>query len=256
MLLEITDLHKSFDGKVIYDGLNLTLQPGELAVIMGRSGTGKSVLLKHLTGLLRPDSGSIKIDGKEITNLSEREMYPVRMRFGMIFQNAGMLQSLNVAENVALPLIEVRGCDYKDVMHRVSEVLERVGLEGRENQSVSTLSGGQRKRVAIARAMLQEADCYLFDEPTAGLDPPMSQTVDDIIEQVNRETGSTVIVVTHDLVSAFALGKVLHLLHDGKIVESGTPEEFRQSTHSQVRQFLSRGQCMEAGVSSAEVPRP
>lgn len=241
MHIEIRDLHKSFDTLHVYRGLNLTIEPGQICVIMGRSGMGKSVMLKHLTGLLRPDKGRILIDGKDITRLSESDLYPIRMRFGMIFQNGGMLQSLNVRDNVALPAVEVRGCDLTKVMASVSEKLAMVGLAGLEQRSVSTLSGGQQKRVAIARALLQNADCLLFDEPTAGLDPPISQTVDDVILQVNRETKATMIVVTHDLVSAFRVGHVLHLLHEGRLVESGTPEEFRKSQNPVVREFLARG---------------
>lgn len=245
MKIELKNLYKSFGKVEVYKGLNMTIESGEMTVVMGRSGAGKSVMLKHLTGLVPPDSGQIVIDGTDISELDENELYKVRMRFGMIFQNGGMLQSLTVAQNVALPLIETKGCDFNDVMGRVSECLGRVGMEGREEQKIGTLSGGQRKRVAIARALVQDADCFLFDEPTAGLDPPMSETVDEIIRQVNRETGATVIVVTHDLVSAFCLGKKIFLLSEGKIVEEGTPEQFRNSDNPYTKQFLSRGRQME-----------
>jgi phospholipid/cholesterol/gamma-HCH transport system ATP-binding protein len=241
MRLEIIDLHKSFGDLVIYDGLNLTIEPGEICVIMGRSGQGKSVMLKHLVGLLQPDAGQILIDGRNIVGLTEHELDPIRRRFGMIFQNGGMLQSLNVEENVALPLLEVKGCDRARVMHSVSEKLAMVGMEGKEKQAVTTLSGGQQKRVAIARALIQDADCILFDEPTAGLDPPISQQVDDVIIDVNRQTGATMIVVTHDLITAFRVGHRLHLLGKGRLVASGTPEEFRRNQDPMVREFLSRG---------------
>ncbi len=247
MRIEIEDLHKSFGDLTVFDGLNLVVEQGEICVILGRSGQGKSVLLKHLVGLLRPDKGSIRIDGKDIVPLAEKELYPYRMRFGMIFQNAGLLQSLNVGENVALPLLEVRGRDYHATMKKVAESLRSVDLEGKERQPVSTLSGGQQKRVAIARALLQDADCLLFDEPTAGLDPLISKTVDDIIVQVNRGTGGTCIVVTHDLVSAFAVGTRIHLLDDGKVAASGTPEEIRNSDNDIVRRFLARSLEPEAG---------
>ena len=240
MKIEIQDLYKSFGSLVVFAGLNLTIEDGEVAVIMGRSGAGKSVLLKHLTGLVKPDKGKILIDGKDIVNLTEAELYRVRMRFGMIFQNGGLLLSLNVRDNVALPLIEMRGNDEKKMYERIKEVLERVDLGGREDQPVTTLSGGQRKRVAIARALLQDADCFLFDEPTAGLDPPMSENVDEIIAQVNKETGATAVVVTHDLTSAFTIGKKLYLLNEGKIAASGTPAEFRKSDHPIVKEFIGR----------------
>jgi len=240
MKIVLEDLHKSFGDLKVLDGLNLQVESGERLVIMGRSGQGKSVLLKHLTGLVQPDSGRILIDGKDLTRMREAQLHPLRMRFGMIFQNAGLLQSLNVEENVALPLLEARGANREDVMHRVGEKLAMVGLAGREKQSVSTLSGGQQKRVAIARALLQNAECLLFDEPTAGLDPPLSKTVDDVILQVNRETNATIVVVTHDLTTAFAVGQRLCLLHQGRIVEDGTPDEFRRSTNPIVQEFLER----------------
>jgi phospholipid/cholesterol/gamma-HCH transport system ATP-binding protein len=241
MRIQIENLHKRFGSLTVFDGVNLTIEPGEVCVILGRSGQGKSVLLKHLVGLLRPDAGRILIDGTDIVPLKEAELYPYRLRFGMIFQNGGMLQSMNVAENVALPLIEVRGADRASIMKKVTEKLEMVGLKGKEQQNVSTLSGGQQKRVAIARALAQDADCLLFDEPTAGLDPPISQTVDEVIEEVNKETKATMIVVTHDLISAFRVAHRMHLLDHGKVVASGTPDDFRKSTNPVVREFLSRG---------------
>lgn len=241
MRIEINNLYKSFPGLKVYQGVNLTIQEGEICVIMGRSGQGKSVLLKHLTGLLKPDSGEILIDGADISRKKERELFAVRRRFGMIFQNGGMLQSLTVGQNVALPLIEVKGHPMEEVRTKVAEKLEMVGLGGREDQEVGTISGGQRKRVAIARALVQGADCLLFDEPTAGLDPPISKTVDDIIMKVNKETGSTMIVVTHDLVSAFTIADRIHLLHEGRIVDSGTPAEILHSRNEITREFLDRG---------------
>lgn len=241
MKIEIKELHKSFGKLKVFDGLNLTIEPGEVCVIMGRSGQGKSVLLKHLTGLMQPDSGEILIDGQNIVGLKERELYDVRRRFGMIFQNSGMLQSLNVEQNVALPLIEGHeNVDYDKIMAGVKEKLEIVDLKDKEKQSVTTLSGGQQKRVAIARALLQEADCLLFDEPTAGLDPPISATVDEVILQVNKETNATVIVVTHDLISAFTVGQRLYLLHEGKLGAAGSPEEFKKSDNEVVKEFLAR----------------
>ncbi len=241
MKIELKNLHKSFGSKKVLNGVNLTIEPGEITVILGRSGQGKSVMLKHLIGLVAPDEGEILIDGVNIAKLSERELFPYRMRFGMIFQNAGLLQSLTVAQNVSLPLIEVRGTDRSKVMDQVREKLKMVDLEGVEDQAVTTLSGGQRKRVAIARALVQNADCMLFDEPTAGLDPPISQTVDDVILKVNEETKATVIVVTHDLISAFYVGQKIYLLDKGRVVHSGTPEDFRDTDNEVVREFFQRG---------------
>ncbi|MCC5877074.1 MAG: ATP-binding cassette domain-containing protein [Candidatus Sumerlaeia bacterium] len=241
MQIEIKNLYKSFGDLKIYQGLDLSINEGEICVIMGRSGQGKSVLLKHLTGLIQPDSGEILIDGENIVGRRERDLYETRRRFGMIFQNGGMLQSLNVAQNVALPLVEVNGESMNKVAGVVAEKLAMVDMKGREHQAVATLSGGQKKRIAIARALVQGADCFLFDEPTAGLDPPISKTVDEVIMQVNKDTGSTMIVVTHDLVSAFTIADRVHLLHDGRIVDSGTPGEILHSENEVTREFLERG---------------
>lgn len=241
MRIEIKNLHKSFGSLKVLDGVDLTIETGEICVIMGRSGQGKSVLLKHLTGLMKPDAGEILIDGEDIVQMTESELAPVRMRFGMIFQNGGMLQSLSVEENVALPLTEVRHMEPAAAMDVAAEKLAMLGLEGKEKQSVSTLSGGQQKRVAIARALAQDAECLLFDEPTAGLDPPISKTIDDVILEVNEKTKCTMVVVTHDLISAFRVGHKIYLLHEGRITESGTPAEFRASKNEVVREFLERG---------------
>lgn len=241
MRIEIRNLYKSFGDLSIYRGVDLTISEGEICVIMGRSGQGKSVMLKHLTGLIQPDSGEILIDGQNIVGRKERELYGIRRRFGMIFQNGGMLQSLNVAQNVALPEVEVGGIPIDKLSDKIAEKLAMVNMEGREKQAVATLSGGQKKRIAIARALMQGADCFLFDEPTAGLDPPISKTVDEVITQVNKETGSTMIVVTHDLVSAFTIADRIHLLHDGRIVDSGTPADILESKNEVTREFLARG---------------
>lgn len=241
MRIEIQDLHKSFGTMQVLRGATLTIEPGEICVILGGSGQGKSVLLKHLVGLEKPDSGRILIDGVDIVHLSERDLAPYRKRFGMIFQNGGILQSLSVGDNVALPLVEIDGQTQAEALVKVKEKLAAVGLAGFETRDVNVLSGGQRKRVAIARALVQDADCLLFDEPTAGLDPVISQTVDDVIEEVNRDTKDTVILVTHDLISAFRLGTRLHLLDKGEIVFSGTPDEFRASEHPAAKRFLARG---------------
>jgi phospholipid/cholesterol/gamma-HCH transport system ATP-binding protein len=190
--------------------------------------------------LLKPDSGRILIDGEDIVPLGERRMLTLRRRFGMIFQGGGMLQSLTVGENVGLALRELDFSRKRDVEKRVSEVLVQVGLEGREDQSPATLSGGQRKRAAIARALTTEADCFLFDEPTAGLDPIMSDNIDRVVADVNEETKATTIVVTHDLISVFALAQRIYMLYDGEIIMAGTPEEFRSSKDKRVQEFLSR----------------
>lgn len=240
MRIRVRDLHLSFGKLDVLKGVNLDIEPGEVAVILGRSGTGKSVLLKLLLGLYRPDAGTIEIDGREITKLPESELFEIRRKFGVIFQSGGLLASLSVGENVGLGLIELTEENDERILDIVKEKLALVNLAGREMQDPSTLSGGQRKRAAVARALTMKSDCLLLDEPTAGLDPPMAATVDEIVEQVNREQKVTCVLVTHDLVSAFALGTKLHLLHEGKVVESGTPEQFKASQHPVVREFLDR----------------
>ncbi|MCB2156596.1 ATP-binding cassette domain-containing protein [bacterium] len=240
MHIKIEDLHKSFGKTVVFDGLNLEIPAGQKAVVVGGSGTGKSVLLKHLVGLIKPDKGRILIDGTDIVPMSERELNPIRRRFGMIFQTGGLLQSLSVGQNVALAMNELTHTSKGEIRRKVAEKLQDVGLEGREDQMPGTLSGGQRKRAAIARALTLETECFLFDEPTAGLDPPMAQTVDEIVLQVNKDIGATTILVTHDLVSVFEVADIVHMLHEGKVIVSATPAEFRASTDERVRRFLAR----------------
>lgn len=257
MEIRLEKLTKRFGPNEVLKGVDLHIQPGQLAVIVGGSGSGKSVLLKHLVGLLRPDSGRVLIDGEDIVGRRERDMGPLRQRFGMIFQGGGMLQSLTVGQNVALPLVELCGFKPGDAMTMVREKLKIVGLEGRENQMPGTLSGGQRKRAAIARALCTKADCFLFDEPTAGLDPIMSENIDEVILETNRSTRATTIVVTHDLISVFTLAQRVFMLWEGHIIFDGTVDEFRNSTHPQVREFLARDrpETTPVSVSSMHVPR-
>jgi len=240
MNISVRDLHLSFGPKKVLQGMNLDVKSGEICVILGGSGSGKSVSLKAILGLVKPDSGSIKIDDKEITGLSEKALNPIRRRFGVIFQSGGLLTSLTVAQNVGLGLSELTKDSPAEIARTVDEQLDTVGLKGRGDQDPSTLSGGQRKRAAIARALTMHSDCLLLDEPTAGLDPPTATTVDNIIQRVNKEKGATCILVTHDLVSAMRLGTTLHLLHEGKILVCGTPKDFRESTNPVVEEFLAR----------------
>lgn len=257
MEIVVDNLTKSFGPNAVLKGVSLRIPAGQLAVIVGGSGSGKSVLLKHLVGLLKPDSGRVLIDGEDIVPKRERDMATLRQRFGMIFQGGGMLQSLTVGQNVGLPLVELCGFKPGDAMTMVREKLKVVGLEGREQQMPGTLSGGQRKRAAIARALCTKADCFLFDEPTAGLDPIMSENIDDVIAATNRTTGATTIVVTHDLISVFTLAQRVFMLFEGRIVFDGTVEEFRNSTNKQVREFLARDhpETTPVSVSSMQVPR-
>ncbi len=240
MHVKIEGLKKSFGGNPILRGIDLEIPSGQLCVILGGSGTGKSVLLKHLVGLYKPDTGRIMIDNEDIVPKTERQMLELRKRFGMIFQGGGMLQSLTVGQNVGLALRELYNESEDKIREIVSEKLESVGLKDREDQMPSTLSGGQIKRAAIARALTTRADCLLFDEPTAGLDPIMSGNIDEVIQEVNQKTNATTIVVTHDLASVFKIAEMVHFLYEGQVIASAPPEEFRQSTDPRVREFLSR----------------
>lgn len=241
MEIVVRDLRKSFGDNEVLRGVNLRVRPGEIAVIIGGSGSGKSVLLKHLIGLVKPDSGEILIDGRDIAPFSETELYPIRRRIGMIFQSGGLLQSLSVGRNVGLALAEHGRLSSGELRRRVAEKLAQVGLAGKEEEMPTNLSGGMRKRVAIARALTLDADALFYDEPTAGLDPPMSQTVDDLIREMKTKTGCTSLVVTHDLASVFSIADSVHMLHQGTIVFSGTPEQLLRCDEESIRRFLARG---------------
>jgi phospholipid/cholesterol/gamma-HCH transport system ATP-binding protein len=240
MEIQVTDLYKAFDGLVVFQGVSLRIEPGSVTVIMGGSGTGKSVFLKHLIGLLRPDSGSIKIDGLEITTLSEREMLPIRARFGMIFQGGALLASLPVGENVGLGLVENHRATRAQAARQARETLALVGLDQAFDLLPESLSGGMRKRAAIARALTMKPDCILYDEPTTGLDPPRSRQIEDLLLEVNHKHGVTSIVVTHDLDCIRRVADHIHMLHEGKIVFSGSNEELWKSQDPVVREFIER----------------
>jgi len=248
MEIQVRDLHKSFGGNQVLRGLSLEIRSGEIAVIVGGSGSGKSVLLKHLIGLMKPDSGKILIDGHDIVPLGEKDLNDIRRRIGMIFQSGGLLQSLTLGDNVGLALIEHGLAQPNETRRIVAEKLELVGLKGKEQEMPSNLSGGMRKRGAIARALTLDADALFYDEPTAGLDPPMSQTVDDIIREMKEKTGCTSVVVTHDLVSVFSIADSIHMLHRGEIVFTGTREEMLECEDEHVRDFLERGRLAGGGL--------
>jgi phospholipid/cholesterol/gamma-HCH transport system ATP-binding protein len=222
----------------VLQGLDLDIPTGRTTVIMGPSGTGKSVLLKHIIGLMEPDSGTIEVDGQVVTGLDEREWNEVRKRFGMLFQGSALFDSLTVGENVALPLREHTRLDDTEIRRRTAERLEWVGLQGVEDMKPASLSGGMRKRVGLARAIAMDPAYILYDEPTTGLDPIMSDVINRLIRSMQERIGVTSIVVTHDLHSAFQLGNLLALIHGGRVLFTGTPEEARATANEHVRQFL------------------
>jgi phospholipid/cholesterol/gamma-HCH transport system ATP-binding protein len=205
---------------------------------MGRSGTGKSVLLKHIVRLMEPDAGSIEIDGQDIVGLPEREMNEVRKRFGMLFQGAALFDSMTVGENVGLVLREVLRWDDARIRERVRERLEWVGLRDVEKQKPASLSGGMRKRVGLARAIVMDPQFILYDEPTTGLDPIMADVIDQLVRSLQRRLGVTAVVVTHDMTSAFKVADRVAMLHEGRIVYSGTVAETRNTGDPLVRQFI------------------
>jgi phospholipid/cholesterol/gamma-HCH transport system ATP-binding protein len=237
-LIRFEDIWKSFGSTSIYEGLDLTIHKGETITIVGGSGTGKSVLLKCLLGLLRPDRGRIEAFGEEVTGRSERQMGPIRARIGMLFQGAALFDSLCVADNVAYPL-RVRGWqDEARIAERVAEVLEMVNLPGLERSWPASLSGGMKKRVGLARAIAIEPEVILYDEPTTGLDPTNVRRIDQLIIDLQERLGVTSVVVTHDMDSAFRVSDRLAMLYERKIVWSGFKDEVESADNPVVRAFI------------------
>ncbi|HET7225745.1 MAG TPA: ABC transporter ATP-binding protein [Candidatus Eisenbacteria bacterium] len=239
-MIEIRDLARQLGGRRVLDGVDLDVQKGETLVVLGPSGTGKSVLLKHIIGLMQPDRGSIKIDGEEIVGVRPNEMDRVRSRFGMLFQSAALFDSMTVGENISLPMLEHdRAMSADERERRVRERLEWVGLKGVENMKPASLSGGMRKRVGLARALALDPEYILYDEPTTGLDPIMSDVINQLIRDLQAQLGVTSVVVTHDIKSANEVADRIVLLYQGKVMFSGTPEETATTQDPMVRQFLA-----------------
>ncbi len=237
-MIEVRQLKKSFSSQPILCGVDLRIESGESAVIIGRSGGGKSVLLKHLIGLLQPDAGEVLVDGENITRMTERQLLRVRRKFGMVFQGAALFDSMTVAENVAFGLRRHEHLTEAEIATRVAAVLDVVDLPGTEKKKPAELSGGMRKRVGLARAIIYEPQIVLYDEPTTGLDPIVSDSIDQLIIRVRDRLKVTSIVVTHDMRSARRVGNKVFLLHEKKIYASGAPEEFFASADPVVRQFV------------------
>jgi phospholipid/cholesterol/gamma-HCH transport system ATP-binding protein len=235
----LENLHKSFDGNNVLIDLNLDVREGETLVIIGRSGCGKSVLLKHIMGVMRPDSGRVIVEGTDITGLEGKELNEIRMKFGMLFQGAALFDSLSVAENVGFELIEHTRLEKRLVDRRVKDCLEMVGLRGIEDLKPAQLSGGMKKRVGLARAICMNPQVILYDEPTTGVDPIMGDAINELIRELNARLGVTSIVVTHDMRSAYKVGQRIAMLYKGQIIESGTPDEIRNTNNPIVRQFIT-----------------
>ncbi len=238
-MIRINNLHKSFVGNRVLRGVNLEIKEEKTITIIGGSGCGKSVLLKHIVGLLKPEVGEIEIDGQEITRLGMEELAEVQKKFGMLFQGAALFDSLTVGENISFGLRMLTDLDEKEIKRRVSEKLPLVGLEGIEQLMPAELSGGMKKRVALARAIAMNPKYILYDEPSTGLDPIMADVINNLILNLQKKLKITSIVVTHDMVSAYKVSDRIAMLYQGRIEEIGTPEEIKETKNSVVRQFIT-----------------
>lgn len=240
-MIEIRNLHKTFNGgQHVLRGVDLTIPTGETIAIVGQSGCGKSVLLKHIIGLLEPDEGEILIDGKVVHALPERELYELRARFGFLFQGAALFDSMTVFENIALGLVENSSLPLDDITRIVADKLAMVGLSGIESKKPSELSGGMRKRVGLARALASNPEYMLYDEPTTGLDPVTSNQIDALIADITAKLSATSIVVTHDMFSVYTIVHTVAMMHEGRIYFTGTPTAFRASEDPVIRGFIER----------------
>jgi phospholipid/cholesterol/gamma-HCH transport system ATP-binding protein len=236
--VELVGLHKAFAGTPVLNGIDLRVERGSVLTILGGSGSGKSVTLKHMIGLLRPDRGQVHVEGRDVTDLSERKWVEVRKRFGYVFQGAALFDSINVAENIAYPLREHLRLSEEALAERVEQCLEAVGLAGIGQRMPAELSGGMRKRVGVARAIALEPAVILYDEPTTGLDPANSRRIGKLIRSLQDRLEVTSVVVTHDLELCFAVSDRIVLLQDGLLVVDGSVEEFKASRHPGVIEFL------------------
>jgi len=237
-MIRVEHLFKSFNGQVVLDDINLEVQKGEILAILGESGTGKSVLLKHMIGLLKPDSGHIFIDGKEITQLSEKELLTMRKGIGYLFQEAALYDFMSVFENIAFPLFEHTGYDQPTIEQKVRNILEMVGLEGVEEKLPSELSGGMKKRVGLARSIILDSNVLFCDEPTSGLDPIRSRGISDLIKDVSKKINCTTVITSHDISNAYRIADRLALMRNGKIIAIGTQAQIESSNDAFVREFV------------------
>ncbi len=237
-MIRVESLTKSFNGNLVLEGLSLHVREGETVVVIGRSGCGKSVMLKHIVGLLRPDSGRVLVNGRDITALGERKLNRVRRLFGVVFQGSALFDSLTVAENVGFGLTQHTKMRRKEVEARVAQCLEIVGMEGVQSKMPSELSGGMKKRVALARAIALDPSIILYDEPTTGLDPIMADAINELIVSLKNRLSVTSIAVTHDMHSAYKIADRIAMLYKGKIIHQGTPEQIKTCADPMVQQFI------------------
>jgi len=237
-MIEIINLHKKFGKLEVLKGVNLILKKGEITAIIGRSGCGKTVLVKHIVGLLKPDKGKIIVDGEDITAISEKKLKYIRRKFGMLFQEGALFDSMTVAENIAFPLKEHTNLSEKEIKKIVKEKLALVGLKDIEKKMPNELSGGMKKRVALARAIALEPEIVIYDEPTTGLDPMASVSIYELIQDMEKRLKITSIIITHDVPNVFAVANRIAVLHEGKIIACDTPENIVKSDKPEIQAFL------------------
>jgi phospholipid/cholesterol/gamma-HCH transport system ATP-binding protein len=238
-MIEITDLYKSFGSLQVLRGVNLTVEKGESMTVIGGSGSGKSVLIKHIIGLLFPDKGQVKVAGQVLNDLDERQLNELRKKFGMLFQMAALFDSLTVWENVGFGLKQHTQKSDEEIRAVATEKLALVGLKDVEDKMPSELSGGMKKRVGLARAIAMDAAIILYDEPTTGLDPIAADAINDLIVGLRKKLGVTSVTITHDMHSAYKISDRIAMLYKGEILEIGTPDEIRNTTNPIVRQFIT-----------------
>ncbi|KPK45441.1 MAG: ABC transporter [Nitrospira bacterium SM23_35] len=238
-VIEIIDLHKSFGTNYVLRGADLGIEKGENMVIIGGSGSGKSVLLKHIIGILKPDEGKVLISGVDLTSLKEDELYAARKKFGMLFQMSALFDSLSVWENVAFGILRNKKMPDKEAKAFAIEKLRSVGLAGVEDLMPAELSGGMKKRVGLARAIAHEPEILLYDEPTTGLDPIMADAINDLIVEMKNNLSVTSVAITHDMNSAYKIADRIAMLYEGKIIETGSPDEIKNTSNPIVRQFIT-----------------
>ena len=240
-MIKIKDLYKSFGDKHVLNGVTLEIEAGETIVIIGRSGEGKSVLIKHIVGLLTPDSGYVEVENQKVDDLNINELYELRKKFGFLFQGSALFDSMTVEENIALPLIESKnGFTKNEIDKAVAEKLDLVDMPGVQQLKPSELSGGMKKRVGLARALITNPEYILYDEPTTGLDPIMSDSIDNLIKDLSEKLSVTSIVVTHDMYSVKNVAHKVAMLHEGIIYFKGTPNELITSNDKTIINFIKR----------------
>lgn len=238
-MIQLVDLHKAFGSKKVLQELDLQVAKGESRVIIGGSGSGKSVILKHIIGILKPDKGDVLIEGVNMAKLQENALYEARKKFGMLFQMAALFDSMNVWENVGFALVRQKNMKPKDAKEIAVEKLKMVGLVGVENLSPAELSGGMKKRVGLARAIAHEPEILLYDEPTTGLDPITADAINDLIVEMRERLFVTSIAITHDMNSAYKIADRISMLYEGKIIETASPDEIKNTGNPVVRQFIT-----------------